>query len=98
MAAARNVSAATRSTFFPADWYCAASLAIVVVLPTPFTPRKMITHGRTDSGTVFEVVVDAWNNSTIACCKREDISCARSSAPLGDWRRRRSINFSVALG
>ena len=59
MAAARKVSAATRRTFFPADRYWAASLAIVVVFPTPFTPKKMITQGRTDSGSVFGGVVDA---------------------------------------
>src|SRR5262245_15571400 len=48
MAAARKVSAATRSTRRPAAECIAASLPIVVVFPTPFTPVTRITQGRVD--------------------------------------------------
>ena len=44
-AAARNVSAAARTTDFPAATARAASLAAVVVLPVPFTPTMRITCG-----------------------------------------------------
>ena len=42
-AAARKVSAAPRYTFLPACLNCQASLPMVVVLPTPFTPTTNIT-------------------------------------------------------
>src|SRR4051794_24841862 len=46
VAAARNVSAAPRTTFLPSSCCrCQASLPIVVVLPVPFTPTARITVG-----------------------------------------------------
>ena len=44
-AAARKVSAAPSMTVFPACLYWYASLAMVVVLPTPFTPTTRTTYG-----------------------------------------------------
>ena len=44
-AAARNVSAAARTTDFPAAVARAASLAVVVVFPVPLTPTMRITWG-----------------------------------------------------
>ena len=44
-AAARKVSAAARRTFLPSAVYFAASLPMVVVLPTPFTPTMSMTEG-----------------------------------------------------
>ena len=45
-AAARNVSAAPTTTFWPSVWRrCQASLPIVVVLPVPLTPTTRITVG-----------------------------------------------------
>ena len=44
-AAARNVSAATSNTSRSASTACAASLAAVVVLPTPLTPTSSQTFG-----------------------------------------------------
>ncbi len=44
-AAARNVSEALIRTFFPLDWKCWASLAMLVVLPLPFTPTIRRTVG-----------------------------------------------------
>ena len=44
-AAARNVSAATRSTDLPCSLSMCASLAMVVVLPTPLTPIITMTSG-----------------------------------------------------
>ena len=44
-AAARKVSAAPSTTLLPSAWNMAASLAIEVVLPQPFTPATMITVG-----------------------------------------------------
>ena len=41
-----------QQNFFARLRYCAASLPIVVVLPTPLTPRKSTTQGRTDRGCV----------------------------------------------
>ena len=51
MAAARNVSAAPKTTLLPAflNWY--ASFPIVVVFPTPFTPTTIITYGFLSDGT-----------------------------------------------
>ena len=43
IAAARYVSAAPRITLYPASLYWRASLPIVVVLPTPFTPTTIMT-------------------------------------------------------
>ena len=45
IAAARNVSAAARTTRFPSSRYRAASLPIVVVLPVPLTPTTRMTDG-----------------------------------------------------
>ena len=45
MAAARNVSAAARSTFAPRALKRHASFAIVVVLPVPLTPTTRMTAG-----------------------------------------------------
>jgi hypothetical protein len=45
MAAARKVSAAHSSTFFPCDRNTCDSLPMVVVLPVPFTPTTRITSG-----------------------------------------------------
>ena len=45
IAAARKVSAAARITLLPSALYLAASLPIVVVLPTPLTPITRITEG-----------------------------------------------------
>ena len=45
IAAARKVSAAPSSTFLPSALRLAASLPIVVVLPTPFTPMTRMTDG-----------------------------------------------------
>ena len=42
-AAARNVSAAPSTTFFPASLNLCASFPMVVVFPTPFTPTTIIT-------------------------------------------------------
>jgi len=44
-AAALNVSAAPSITFFPWFLNMKASLPIVVVFPTPFTPTTIITYG-----------------------------------------------------
>ena len=40
-----GMSAAPSTTLLPAFLYCAASLPIVVVFPTPFTPTTIITYG-----------------------------------------------------
>ena len=45
-AAARKVSPAPSRTEWPAAWSLAASFPMVVVLPEPFTPTTMTTHGR----------------------------------------------------
>ena len=42
-AAARNVSAAASNTLLPCDFNCAASFAMVVVLPEPLTPATSMT-------------------------------------------------------
>ena len=44
-AAARNVSPAPSTTFFSCDRKSFASLAMLVVLPDPFTPQTMMTVG-----------------------------------------------------
>ncbi len=49
-AAARNVSAAHRSTERPSAVQPAASLPIVVVLPAPLTPTTKTTQGRAEKG------------------------------------------------
>ena len=45
IAAARKVSAATSSTLCPRFFKSAASFAVLVVLPVPFTPTTRITFG-----------------------------------------------------
>ena len=45
VAAARKVSAAARITLFPPSLKWQASLPMVVVFPTPFTPTTRITDG-----------------------------------------------------
>jgi hypothetical protein len=55
-AAARKVSPAASSTEHPSDWKSRVSLAMVVVLPAPFTPasRMMKGFGRSRASAFFE--------------------------------------------
>ena len=49
-AAARKVSPAQSITRRPMDWKRSASLPMVVVLPTPFTPTISMTMGQRSGG------------------------------------------------
>ncbi len=79
MAAARKVSPATSNTFLPSLRYWAANLPMVVVLPTPLTPRKITTQGRTESRARLGAATEPRSMSTMAACSWADMSWLRSS-------------------
>ena len=89
-AAARKVSAAASRTFLPSAVYLAASLPMVVVLPTPFTPTIRMTEGFVSS---FSSKLPTRRASA-----RISTSAARtSSCPRSDSSRTFSRSCATAL-
>ena len=91
-AAARNVSAATRSTDFPSFLSMWASFAMDVVLPTPLTPIIMMNSGvswhscrRSPLSSIFPTISLIWVRTASASRRR---SCRMLS-------RRDSMIFTV---
>ena len=72
IAAALNVSAAARTTFFPLFLNCPASFPTEVVLPTPFTPISITTETSFSKSYAF--------SSTLICSLIESISSLRHTS------------------
>ena len=89
-AAARNVSAQARSTFFPSPRKRYAILPMVVVLPVPFTPTTRMTWGRSSRG--------AWSrwpscptNWMISFFSKSRIPSSSAPSPLDIFSRTSSM-------
>src|SRR2546425_11005860 len=89
MAAARNVSAAARTTLRPSPWSSLASLAIDVVFPVPFTPATSQTLGPLPAKRKLLSVRSRMATSSLR-------RASPSSSGLSFWRRRDSRMASVA--
>ncbi len=108
IAAALNVSQAPRRTFFPAAVYMLAIFAIVVVLPTPFTPMQRITKGllpfvragasMPDSIFSISSLITFFTSSEVFTCPlfhlsfNEDMSSSAVSTPASERMTASSIS------
>ena len=94
-AAARNVSAAPRTTVRPSATSTRASLPTVVVLPVPFTPTTSTTAGTRDPsaaapGAVCRLRSRVGSTSAISCSRRSARTWAGSLRPSTRTRVRRA--------
>ncbi len=83
LAAARNVSAAASRTRWPRPCSRAASLAMVVVLPVPFTPTTSTTAGWAGSGRR-----GVHSPSGRGTSRAANSACTDAAGPPGSSRRR----------
>ena len=91
-AAARKVSAAASRTFLPSEVYFAASLPMVVVFPTPFTPTMRMTEGRVSS---FSSKLPTFSASaSISTSAARTSSCPRRDSSR-TFSRSRSTAFAA---
>ncbi len=91
IAAARKVSHAAISTFCPDAANLVASLPMVVVLPTPFTPTINQTAGLTGE-TTSASALSRPSSFDISCCSRLIISSP--SVSLFAWADSRTLSIS----